>query len=33
VLELFTRGGYDEDLVARIGDATPHRVKYKKIDA
>ena len=33
---VFFEGNYSEyeaDLVARIGDATPHRVKYKKIDA
>ncbi|MEH6471654.1 MAG: energy-dependent translational throttle protein EttA [Halopseudomonas sp.] len=33
---VFFEGNYTEyeaDLVERIGDATPHRVKYKKIDA
>ncbi len=33
---VFFEGNYTEyeaDLIERIGDATPHRVKYKKIDA
>ncbi len=33
---VFFEGNYSEyeaDLVSRIGDTTPHRVKYKKIDA